>query len=385
LDQTGHMEVLALVDGAVTHISQLDISQRGKRCDAVCAYCRTRLWAKMGSCRAWHFSHPSGLGCGHGTETALHLEAKRILGVRKSFRTPPASFEFDGEREGWIPSEQVLATHVKIEQGLGGLVPDVRMVRDGMPDFLVEIRVEHACPDDKVELIRSRALPCVEVDVRRIRLDSTTFDRDALERLLVDDEAPECKGWLNLPGYEEELDRRRLERQRIDAERALQAAAQRDAQRRAAGDSAHKADEARQQMARRRSGWSEQLDTDATWNQNRAILGIRGAPPEFLSMSDIQGSEEILCPPPTWQSEVWAFGIRRVPGELCRTGDVANTVIARHPDWFGRINSREIAFTIARYFNRLARTGIVQAVRPHYGNDPESWVWELKSLPRGIR
>lgn len=385
MGRTSHLEVLALIDGAVVHIADLDADQPGKHCVATCAHCGTRLWAKMGTRRVWHFAHPSGLGCGNGTETALHLEAKRILQARGTFRTPPASFEFDGEHIEWIPSYQLVANRVELEKDHDGFVPDAVFVRDGKPDFLVEIRVAHECPDDKVTRISSQGLPCVEVDVRSIRLDGATFDRAALERLLVSSESTEDKRWLHLPGYQDELERRRRERQRSQDVRDSEIRAQLEARRRATEESARRADAERQRMARLRSGWSDLLATDSIWRENLEVLGLAATQPKFLWVWGIQGGDLIKCPPPTWQSEIWVHCMRRKVGERVRIGDAVREIVRRHPDWIDGASTREVGYAVGRYFTTLAQQGNVRAVPPHYGSDPESWVWELVRLPQELR
>lgn len=371
------LEVLALdPDGRPMHISQVPASQRGKRCTAVCAHCGKRLWAKLGEKRAWHFAHPAGEACGLGTESALHVAAKEILESRLVLATPPVDVTAGDTTEGWLPGMTICFTQARVEHRLDGLIPDVVLARDDKPDFLVEIRLTHPCSTEKIQRIETLGLPCLEVDVRHIRLDSEAFDRDALERLLTEEHSREHKSWLFVPGLVERQHAlsHQLEQQARQAQEA--AARDREMKQRLLRERAQQAEAERVRQMERESRWARSMNTHPVWISNRTRLGLRDGPaPQLMRVIDIPGIEPVLAPPTAWQSQVWidmsAIGVNAG----VRTGDLTTSIRDCLP------NSGIDDLAVGSYLNRLAGQGIVQAIPPHYSNDPASWVWRILRLP----
>ena len=81
-----------LKDDIVVHISQV---QRGLACGCVCVCCNKPLVARKGPVLVHHFAHSVGAECPKAIETALHLEAKRILADRREIRLPPVEIRLD--------------------------------------------------------------------------------------------------------------------------------------------------------------------------------------------------------------------------------------------------------------------------------------------------
>ena len=78
-----NMFAILAESGKVVHVSELDISSRGKKCNCICPLCRRQLVAKMGNVKIHHFAHLADEECGcsaeKANESALHKLAKEIF------------------------------------------------------------------------------------------------------------------------------------------------------------------------------------------------------------------------------------------------------------------------------------------------------------------
>lgn len=181
---------------------------RGLACGCVCPECKTALVARKGVRRRGHFAHAaSNPNCKYGAETAIHLMSKQCLLDAGCIALPAFVWQEVGEDEFGLKyeeSEEVCASsrltfdNALAEYDMGDLRPDIVGWSDGRT-LLVEIRVRHAVAADKLELLRSRGLECVEVDLSN--QDWAALDVDRVRQIVV--ESVNAKRWLSHPALNE--------------------------------------------------------------------------------------------------------------------------------------------------------------------------------------
>lgn len=177
-----------LPSGLTIHISKV---VRGLACGCVCPACDQQLCAKKGPKTAHHFAHyGNGKGCGLGAETNAHIWAKEVLERELRIWLPARYVEIDGKRQMSGKAVQFRFVSATLEKRLGNIVPDVILTAEDGREFVVEVRVTHACDDTKIQKMRNSQTPGIEVDLSKYR---TSTDREAVERALLID-AP--RAWL---------------------------------------------------------------------------------------------------------------------------------------------------------------------------------------------
>jgi hypothetical protein len=134
-------------------------------------------------------------------ETFLHWLAKEILLREKRLMVPPLVFQ--GESRGRpfaVKSEALLQlTDVRLEQGLGGIRPDV-LARYVDPDngeareLLIEVTVTNPLTPERVSRIASQGLAALEINLRSL---GGALTEQAFAKLLVDELT--AKQWIHHP------------------------------------------------------------------------------------------------------------------------------------------------------------------------------------------
>ena len=178
-----------LRDSVVIHISKVE---KGLACGCTCPGCGADLIARKGKVKQHHFAHASGADCDKGLETGIHLAAKDILAKREEIVLPAAEVKFSGGKRAIEVAPEGLYTvsNVRLESGIGGLIPDVLVDIDGQT-LAIEIFVTHRVDEEKVEKLRQLDLSTIEIDLSAVARD---LDPPLLESIVVD----ECdrKHWL---------------------------------------------------------------------------------------------------------------------------------------------------------------------------------------------
>lgn len=165
--------------GRMRHISEVC---RGLRCDCVCAKCGSRLVAYKGRRKRHHFGHYVDRACVGALETALHQFAKQALADSASLMLP-ALIARCGDVQVIVKQQQEFRYEsVAVELTMPNMRPDV-VVRRGEAALLVEVAVRHPCEDEKLAHIRQRCLPAIEIDLSRVRYDTSPEEQvDAVLR-----------------------------------------------------------------------------------------------------------------------------------------------------------------------------------------------------------
>jgi hypothetical protein len=178
-----------LKDDILVHVSQVP---QGLACGCVCAHCRKPLIARKGPKVVHHFAHYKGAECAKALETALHLEAKRILADRREIRLPAVEIRLDyGPRVIPISPERTFALDdVRLECRTGDIVPDI-LAHCGTRPLMIEIRVTHPVDETKLSKIRELGVSTIEIDLSSACRD---FSPEGLSNAIV--EQTTNKHWL---------------------------------------------------------------------------------------------------------------------------------------------------------------------------------------------
>jgi hypothetical protein len=159
------MLVAALTpDGDLVHVSE-DAAKT--RADLLCPSCETAVIAVKGPIRAHHFRHRSRAACVAGTETALHLLAKRVLAENPRLDAPPIVARCGRREEVLRPAFRMTLTNVRLEAREPGVVPDLAAEAEGASVF-IEVVVTHRVDDAKRAKLAARGVSTLEIDLSRL-------------------------------------------------------------------------------------------------------------------------------------------------------------------------------------------------------------------------
>ncbi len=140
-------------DGALVFIDEVE---KGLNCQCVCPHCKGLLVAKKGEINSHHFAHHGIDNCGQGTETALHLLAKKII-KQQSCVTLPA-----GEKLTQL-------ANVELEKSRPGYVADIgAIIVDTGEEIDIEIKVTHGIDQNKQHKIERNGAQVFEIDLSHL-------------------------------------------------------------------------------------------------------------------------------------------------------------------------------------------------------------------------
>jgi hypothetical protein len=191
----------------------VDDVERGLACNCTCPSCGEPLEAHKGDIVLPYFAHFRGATeCGYGYETALHLLAKEVLAETKRLLLPPLRVRPD--RSVWFPGskrhqiylvpeagELIHFDSVSVEHALGGMVPDVVLVKYGRK-LIVEIKVTHGIDDEKRAKIRALDVSAIEYDFSAA---SRAITKQDLKGAFLS-QYTSCQ-WFHHPKHRETLER----------------------------------------------------------------------------------------------------------------------------------------------------------------------------------
>lgn len=176
----------ALREGRIVHVAEVG---RGLACDCACPLCGSRLLAKQGPVKAWHFAHYKAPECDLvvAGETAIHRAVKEIIGAGDEFSLPSVlAYATKQDRWGRIHRMedasapiQGIPEDVRCEVSIGDIRPDIVAKMLGH-ELLIEVAVTHPVDRDKKSKIRRAGLPCIEINLRDAPRDIPTSELRAL-------------------------------------------------------------------------------------------------------------------------------------------------------------------------------------------------------------
>ncbi len=173
--------LFGLQNGQVKYISEVE---RGKACNCVCPSCDAPLLAKKGKEKIHHFAHASGTACEGAGESALHYAAKRVI-CEASHITLPAlrahvrsRDEYSGsiiiKSETIFKSKPVRIKSVEEEVTLDDMRPDIIVtLGKNNRELFIEIAVTHFIDPEKLQKIKRRDIPAVEINLSRLNRHAT--------------------------------------------------------------------------------------------------------------------------------------------------------------------------------------------------------------------
>lgn len=148
-------------------------------------------------------------------ETLLHLKAKEILEKEKRIRLPDLFVKSEAllpnglllDKRSTLEGQVVHLESVCLENPMGQIKPDVCAVtiEDGhwpAQQLLIEITVTNTIKEERLERIRAKNIPTVEIDISRM---GGVVSYEEFKRLVVDEVAGKC--WLHHPWMEQEKSR----------------------------------------------------------------------------------------------------------------------------------------------------------------------------------
>lgn len=189
--------IYALKDGKLVGIDDVT---NGGRCGCVCPKCGERLVARNGGSRMQHhFAHSADSTCVGSAETALHLLAKDVLQETRALLLP----DYYGYRGTLIGFDEIILEEWQDDSALR---PDCIGVKNGHR-LWIEIKVNHAVDERKLQYIHEHKQGCVEIDFSHF-LDET-YTREDIRRFLAQDKSG--KEWLYIAGHYERYEAARQE------------------------------------------------------------------------------------------------------------------------------------------------------------------------------
>jgi Helix-turn-helix domain/Competence protein CoiA-like family len=176
----------------------------GLDCGCICPECGRRLVAKQGDIVIHHFAHEVDADCARSFETSIHALSKQIISEARFIQLPgisSAGYSYSAPGAACAGFDRI-----EVEVSLPGMRPDIIAHRDQEPPLLIEIAVTHACDAVKIERIRERRLPAIEISLSDYLRDLSST---AL-RVPVLIEAP--RKWLYHDAIERLIEAARLQR-----------------------------------------------------------------------------------------------------------------------------------------------------------------------------
>jgi hypothetical protein len=159
-----------------------------------------------------HFAHSSGNACGGGPETVLHLLAKEAFLSNPTLLLPERPALDERKQVVMKPSQEVETEFLRLEYTEPKkIIPDLYVRALGY-DLFVEVAVTHFSADAKIQHLRERRIPAVEVDLSRLPRDLT---REAIADAVLR-AAP--RHWLFHPGIDAAEAKRLADEQKWQAE-----------------------------------------------------------------------------------------------------------------------------------------------------------------------
>ena len=191
-----------LKNGILVDVSAVE---SGLACGCICPSCHGKLQAKKGSMVSHYFSHDPSENmhaCETGFETAVHLMAKQILAEEGSAFAPElivrvTQADANGamhQEKGVVESKSLKKfDRVELETRLDDIRPDI-IAYQGDEPLLIEVAVTNFSDREKINLIRSKLVSAIEIDLSKV---SYTIKKEDLRQLIV--ENVKNKKWLSNP------------------------------------------------------------------------------------------------------------------------------------------------------------------------------------------
>lgn len=269
-------------DGTLAHVADV---LSGLACGCTCPGCGTPLVARKGTVKLHHFAHHADRACAGAWESTLHILAKEVIAAARGISLPEA-VAVHGHLVEHVSAAMTFAYDAAdAEVRMGAITPDIVLYGAGR-QLLVEVHVTHPAENAKLEELRLRELPAIEIDLSKApRHAPREYHADLILRT-----AP--RRWLFNAKIEAVIARlrERAEREAAHARRKLEAGFERIA-----------ADAAR--------WWAAPAREDPEWIRSAEDMGARDA----IGV-DVPGARCFAVGPATWQARLLDHAINRMRG-----------------------------------------------------------------------
>lgn len=173
----------AMKDNKLVHILEVE---SGLGCSCYCPQCGSKLVAKKGKRKIYHFAHYNSEDCHGSIETSLHMLAKEIISEEKRVKLPELYLEFPNsykEKELIHPERIIDVDSVYLEKRIDNIIPDIIIDKRGYK-LLIEIYVTHDVDENKLTKIKNAGFSTLSIDLNDKAKDITKAD---LKKIIVDE------------------------------------------------------------------------------------------------------------------------------------------------------------------------------------------------------
>ena len=381
------------IDGRIIHVEELSSDQSGEKCNCVCPQCGDILIARLGSKRVKHFAHKTNKLCKFGSESGLHLFAKKaILSSDKlklpsiDFRIGPHVYNKEERYINYLPGEITEETTVE------DLRPDI-LIDNGIEKLLVEIRVSHRVPGNKIHKLRENGLNTIEIDLSSLDRNSIK-NPEKLKKLII--EMTRIKTWL----YNRELE---------EAQRNFIRLIKEEADKKKEKDESleeykkKKAKEAEKFIEEQKNSGNPMLLfneknsilNDSNWKlANRFLKLDPDNLPEYLN-HPIEGEMVFQCDRRIWQTYLFSVFLHKFKERGLQKYFSVKGVIAylerESKDMFSFMDllkynsikpngSSGLSSVIADYFVNLEKFGIVEGIKINTRKEHNKYYWSFEKI-----
>lgn len=159
----------------------IHIKNFNKSDEIVCLGCGSKLIAKQGKERIWHFAHHNLANCDGGFETMLHLLAKEVFSSLNIFVLPSKTVFYTEDNltqsETLVkPLHEITIDDCLVETYLGNIKPDIIIVSKGIK-LIVEIAVTHFVDNKKRAEIEKLGISCIEINLSHLKNKYFDFEQ----------------------------------------------------------------------------------------------------------------------------------------------------------------------------------------------------------------
>lgn len=146
----------------------IDEVDNGNDCDCICPHCEDDLTANnRGEIKRHYFSHQNKNENRDCLMTQLHLVAQKYFNEITVFQIPDVELPYKNQILIQLSTAAEIASST-MEHPIGKYISDVYLNTDEGP-FSIEIRVTHACEEDKIRYCQEIELPTIEYDLSPFR------------------------------------------------------------------------------------------------------------------------------------------------------------------------------------------------------------------------
>jgi Competence protein CoiA-like family len=171
----GHEPSMVVARGSDGKDRWIDEVARGMACNCACLECGSPVIARQGDVREWSFAHKADSNCSGGVETQAHRFAKSVINEAGGLYVASAK----PDEWGLLHPRFIDIAPVRIEERIAGFRADL-IGSMGARDLVIEVKVTHGCPPDKVTAYRALNLSVLEIDLGPFRYKTANELRQAV-------------------------------------------------------------------------------------------------------------------------------------------------------------------------------------------------------------